>query len=129
MAPSKSKPELKQKTLLGFFNKSTASTPSSKATQPKPAPKPSLNAQTTPPKKKNGDHDEEAEARKIDLTSSVASSFKSSGSRVSSRDNDTPPTSDPVDVDMLSDLTDEEIKIIEKPVSVMLSGNALNAWH
>lgn len=122
MDPAKSKQnDLKQKTLLGFFNRPAPSA-SSGGKSSKAVPKAKLAHLHTPPfKGKNRDEDDEyTNARVVELSSSVTSSFKSSGSRTSSHGiKDTPPTSDPVDVDMLSDLTDltdDEIKVLEKPV-------------
>jgi hypothetical protein len=118
-------PSLKQKTLLGFFNKSTSATASSvKAKPSQPAPKTKDNITKAPPSKalSHGEgEDSEGEntqntQKKTNQPSSVASSFKSHGSCVSGPSvKDTPPTSDIVDIDSLSDLT-EDNEIVEKPV-------------
>ena len=118
-------PALKQKTLLGFFNKSASSTTSSsKEKTCQPAAKNKDNILKTPPSKaksrgENEDKDDE-DTGKFDPTSSVGSSFKSYGSRISGDAKNTPPTSDIIDIDIVSDLTDEEHVIAEKPVSPLM---------
>ena len=115
-------PTLKQKTLLGFFNKSTSSTTSSSKEKPSPPATKSSDKIVQTPFSKNtirGESEDEdgEDTRKVDPTSSVASSFKSYGSCVSGYAKDTPPTSDIIDIDMLSDLTEEEDAVIQKTVS------------
>jgi hypothetical protein len=110
-------PSLKQKTLLGFFNKSTSATTSSiKAKPSQPAPKTKDNITKALSHGEGEDSEGENMQKKPNHPSSVASSFKSHGSYVSGPSvKDTPPTSDIVDVDSLSDLT-EDNEIVEKPV-------------
>lgn len=118
-------PALKQKTLLGFFNKSTSSTtPLSKERTSEPATKGKDNiTKALSPKIKSSDAEGGEDDRKYDPTSPVASSLKSYESRISDHAKDTPPTSDIIDIDMLSDLTDEEGGIVEKPVSSLIMYN------
>jgi hypothetical protein len=115
-------PELKQKTLLGFFNKSTGSTTSTSHAKPsKPAAKPKDDIAVKTPSSTAEKHDADdgvADTRKPDYKSSAASSFESYGSLVSSHGSkETPPTSDVIDIDMLSDLTDLDDAPVEKSVS------------
>ncbi|KAF8583279.1 DNA mismatch repair protein Msh6 [Ramaria rubella] len=113
-ANSKQPPGLKQKTLLGFFK-----TPSSNSTAPnikvtKSANKKDAVVSLKNKSRVNADEEKGADMQKIDITSPVTS-IKSSGSRASSKNaKDTPPTSDPVDVDMLFDLDGDDVRIVEK---------------
>ncbi|KAF8518415.1 DNA mismatch repair protein Msh6 [Hysterangium stoloniferum] len=118
MPPANSKqPQLKQKTLFGFLNKADAnsSPSSSKPTQLKPTPKNGdavVKALSSP--KDNNVDTKPIPGRKVGLSAST-SSVKSSGSRVLTYSAKDTPTSDAIDVDMLSDLSADNIRVVEKP--------------
>ncbi|KAF8652371.1 hypothetical protein AX16_004399 [Volvariella volvacea WC 439] len=107
MAPSTKGPndKLKQKSLMSFFEKSGGSTSKPKLTQGTTPRKPSnassapssdvLMAEPKTPETKSRDKQELPSSAAASSTSSTGSSYK-----------DTPPSSDPIDVDMLS--SDEE---------------------
>jgi len=119
MAPTNgTQPQLKQKTLLGFFSKGSLSTTSSskKEASSKSVPKPQENEGSNGSAQKANASSvvKKAAAVKETITKHVESSNVASSKLVVSSSpshsaKETPPTSDPIDVDMLSDLTEDEI--------------------
>ena len=123
--PSAKQSELKQKTLLGFFNKTAPSTASSSnAMTSKLVGTNKDDIVKTPSSKAKsriGDEEDAEDIQEVNHSSSVRSSVKSHGSHVSGQSmKDTPPTSDVIDIDMLSDLTDLDDVPVEKPVSPLV---------
>ncbi|KAJ3752036.1 hypothetical protein EV360DRAFT_97567 [Lentinula raphanica] len=112
---SKSSESLKQKSMMSFFGKPQQSTPSSQNKKSKPA----KDTQTKPkpkskPKDASSDSPLQTPATKKTnlrvLNSSLAASSSSCGSDIQ----DTPPTSDAIDVDML-DMMESEESVRSKP--------------
>ena len=125
MAPANSKPQLKQKTLLGFFAKTNVSTSSPSKptdTQPKVEAKPkdeeSAKASSDKPNALKKDiNTSNVQEKSSYHDSSVGRSSKRASSPLHGV-KETPPTSDPIDVDMLSDAEDET-KVVDPPVRVL----------
>ena len=106
MAPlqkTKSQPDMKQKSLMGYFGKpsdgSTASTATKKVAPTAPAPV--AKAKVLAP---SASKSSVASSRASDAaTSSPAGKMARATSEVESRSGDTPPTSDAIDVDMVEE--------------------------
>ncbi|RDB29773.1 DNA mismatch repair protein msh6 [Hypsizygus marmoreus] len=98
MAPkSKSSVEpMKQKSLMSWFGKNPNATPNSKAQSTKPKPKLTPDASSSQP---SSQEPRTPASKSMDLAALNSSAMASS---TSSRGRSTPPTSDPIDIDMLS---------------------------
>lgn len=119
MAPlqkTKSQPDMKQKSLKGYFGKpseGSAATTTKKAAPP--APGPATKAKALAP---SASKSSVASSRASDAAmSSPAGKMARSTSDVESRRGDTPPTSDAIDVDMMPE--DVEDDVIELKVRVL----------
>lgn len=116
MAPSKQKSNepMKQKSLMGWLNKP----PTEKKEKAQPTPKPAAaptSTQTGASKPDNPTTPESKGSNTLEERGSSGVRSEKSGSSVNLREMQTPPTSDPIDVDMLSDA--EEEHVAAKPVS------------
>lgn len=119
--PKASTESLKQKSLTSFFGKGSGVTPSKPIARvtPRAALKPSdaSEVQSSPSKS----HKEpQTPASKVPNSRTLSSAV--SNSPISSNGGSFPPTSDPADVDMLSDQEDEEPRVQVKPVSSRATG-------
>lgn len=107
MAPTqKSNAEPKQKSLMTWFGKGPAATPNSKTT--KPSVKGSAKSSASQSQPSSSQEPRTPESKSLDFNALNSSVMASSASSIG---RSTPPTSDPIDVDMMSSDEDEGIRV------------------
>jgi DNA mismatch repair protein MSH6 len=116
MAPS-SKPHaepLKQKSLMSFFSKGPNTTPNAKVQKSFAKPAPKASKPDASSSQQSSQDPCTPESKSMDL---LALNSSAMGSSNSWRGRSTPPTSDPIDVDMVSSDEDEK-QIVRKAASI-----------